>query len=161
MFWYICEDGGRKNMEKVADGSKGGVRGDVSLELFSWSLHPLSVGSRVGWQVPSAVWVIQEGSLPLACLFVTQPRSAHIFSQALVISPSLPLAGQSYFPRKSEMKYHLLGQRPSLKVSVTSVGDGLCCSFSGGRTSVPWPVHNLAGGESRKQGLCELSPRIC
>lgn len=33
-------------MEKAADGSKGAVRGDVSLELFSWALCPLGVGSK-------------------------------------------------------------------------------------------------------------------
>lgn len=122
MLWYICEGGGRRNMGKTADGSKGGVHGDVSLELISWTLRPLGVGSRAGWQVPSARWVIQEGPLPLACLFITQPRSAHIFPQVLVISPSLPHVRQSYFPRKSEMKYHLLGHRSSLEMSVTSVG---------------------------------------
>lgn len=104
--------------------------------------------------------VIQEAPLPLACLFVTQSISAHIFSQVLVISPSLPLAGQSYFPRKSEMKYHLLGQRPSLEVSVTSVGVVLL-RFLLGRTLVTLPVCDLIGGESRKQRLHGLSSCTC
>lgn len=48
LFWYICEGGGRRNMEEAADGSKGGGYSDVSLELFSWALCPLGVGSRAG-----------------------------------------------------------------------------------------------------------------
>lgn len=88
--------------------------------------------------------MIQEGPLPLAYLFVTQSRSAHIFPQALVISPSLPLAGQSYFLRKSEMKYHLLGQRPSLKVSVTSV-EVVVWPFLLGRTLVTGPAMTWLG----------------
>jgi hypothetical protein len=35
-------------MGRAADGSKGGVRGDVSLELISWALRALGVGSRAG-----------------------------------------------------------------------------------------------------------------
>lgn len=33
---------------KAADGTKGGVPGDVSLKLISWALRPLGVGSRAG-----------------------------------------------------------------------------------------------------------------
>lgn len=58
------------------------------------------------------------------------------------------------------MKYHLLGQRPSLEVSVTSVGV-VVLHFLLGRTLVTWPALDLVGGESRRQNLHGLSSYTC
>lgn len=40
LFLCVCEGGGRACVGKAADGSKGGVRGHVSLTLISWALCP-------------------------------------------------------------------------------------------------------------------------
>lgn len=76
---------GWEELEKAADGFKGGMRGHVSLEPLSWALGPLRVGSRAGWQVPSAGWVMQEAiplfppCLQLACLCNTAQIGLYFF----------------------------------------------------------------------------------
>lgn len=57
------------------------------------------------------------------------------------------------------MKYHLLGQRPSLEVSVTSVG--VVCVTVSPEENFSHLVCNLVGGESRKQSIHGLNSCKC
>lgn len=57
------------------------------------------------------------------------------------------------------MKYHLLGQRPSLEVSVTSVG--VVCVTVSPEENFSHLVRDLVGEESRKQSIHGLNSCKC
>lgn len=68
---------GRRSTGRAADGSKGGVRGDVT---GAHLVGPACSGRGKQSRLTSAFceMTIQEGPLPLGCLFITQPRSAQV-----------------------------------------------------------------------------------
>lgn len=145
VFWCICKGGGGRNPGESSRCSQGGVH-DVSLELISWTLCPLGVGNRAGWQVPSAGWVIQEGPLPLICLFVTQPRAVHIFLSSIGDKSITSSCWAELFPKEVRDEISLAWPE-AISWSVIDIsGGGWCFGFGLGRNLVTWPVCDLVGG---------------